>query len=52
MGNLDVSVKEITYVTAVQDGSRQWELLFILVALPGNLEVIKTLTGSFEHFLL
>ena len=52
MGNLDVSVKEIIYLTAVQDGQRQWGLLFMLVVLPGNLEVIKTLTRSFERFLL
>ena len=45
VGNLDVSVKEIIYVTAVQDGQRQWGLLFICgpsrksgghKALPGN----------------
>ena len=52
MGNLDVSVKEIIYLTAVHDGQRQWGLLFMLVVLPGNLEVIKTLTRSFGRFLL
>ena len=36
----------------VQDRQRQWGLLFILVALPGYLEIIKALPRSFEHFLL
>ena len=42
VGSLDVSEKEITYVTAVQDGQRQWGLLFVTAALPGSLEVVKT----------
>ena len=52
VGTLDVSEKEITYVTAVQDGQRQWGLLFVTVALPGSLEVVKTLQGSSDHFLM
>ena len=50
MGSLDVSVKEIIYVAAVQDGRRQWGLLFVTVVPPGSLEVVKALPGSFEHF--
>ena len=49
--NLDVSVKEIIYVTAVQVGYRQWGLLFVTVAPLGILEVVKALLGSSEHFL-
>ena len=40
------------WTDTVQDRQRQWELLFILVALQGYLEIIKALPGSFEHFLL
>ena len=32
VGNLDISVKEIIYVTAVQDGQRHGDFLFITVA--------------------
>ena len=48
--NLDVSVKEIIYVTAVLDRMRQWGL-FVTVVPPGSLEVVKSLPGSSEHFL-
>ena len=48
--SLDVSVDEIIDVTAVQVGWRQWGLLFITVAPPGSLEVVKALPGSSEHF--
>ena len=51
MGSLDVSVKEIIYVAAVQDGLRQWGL-FVTVAPPGSLEVVKALPGSSEHFFM
>ena len=51
MGNLDVSVKEIIYVTSIQDRMRQWGLLFVMVVPPGSLEVVKALPGSFERFL-
>ena len=40
------------WADTVQDRQRQWGLLFIGVALPGYLEIIKTLPRSFEHFLL
>ena len=50
--NLDVSVNELIDVTAVQVGWRQWGLLFITVAPPGCLEVVKALPGSSEHFLM
>ena len=50
--NLDVSVNEIIDVTAVWVGWRQWGLLFIIVAPPGSLEVVKALLGSSEHFLM
>ena len=52
MGSLDVSVKEIVYVTAVQDGQTQWALLFVTVAPPGSLEVVKALPGTSEYFLM
>ena len=52
MGSLDVSVKEIIYVAAVQDGWRQWGLLFVTLAPPGSLEVVKALPGSSEHFFM
>ena len=45
-------MKEIIYVTAVQVGYRQWGLLFVTVAPPGILEVVKALLGSSEHFLM
>ena len=38
-GDFDISFKEITYVAAVQDGWRQWVILFATVATPGSLEV-------------
>ena len=49
--NSDVSVTEIIYVAAVQVGWRQWGLLFVTVAPPGILKVVKALLGSYEHFL-
>ena len=52
MGSLDVSTREINYVAAVQDGQRQWGLLFVTVAPPGTLEVVKALPGSSEHFFM
>ena len=39
VGSFDTSFKEITYVAAVEDGWRQWVLLFVTVATPGSLEV-------------
>ena len=51
VGCLDISVKEIIYVTSIQDTMRQWGLLFVMAAPPGSLEVVKALPGSFEHFL-
>ena len=51
VGNLDISLKEVIYVTAIQDGQRHGDFLFITVALPGSLEVAKALPGSSEHFL-
>ena len=50
--NLDVSVNEIIDMTAVQVGWKQRELIFITVAPPGSLEVVKALLGSSEHFLM
>ena len=50
--NLDVSVNEIIDVTAVRVGWRQRGLIFITVAPPGSLEVVKALPGSSEHFLM
>ena len=50
MGSLDISVKEIIYVAAVQDGWRRSGLLFVTVVPPGSLEVVKALPGSSEHF--
>ena len=50
VGNMDASVKEIIYVTAVPDRMRQWGL-FVTVVPPGSLEVVKSLPGSSEHFL-
>ena len=38
-------------MTAVWDGQRQWGLLFVTGAPPGSLDVVKALSGSFEHFL-
>ena len=52
VGTLDVSVKEMIYVTAVVDGRRQWGLLSVTVVPPGGLEVVMALPGSFEHFLM
>ena len=52
VGNLDISLKEIIYVTAVQDGQRHGDFLFITVAPLWNLEVAKALPGSSEHFLM
>ena len=52
MGSLAVSVKEIIDVIAVQDRRRQWGLLFVTVAPPGTLEVVKALPGSSEHFFM
>ena len=52
MGSLAVSVKEIINVTAVLDGWRQWGLLFVTVAPPGSMEVVKALPRSSEHFLM
>ena len=52
VGSLDVSTREINYVAAVQDGQRQWGLLFVTVAPPGTLEVVKALPGSSEHFFM
>ena len=43
-------MNEIIDVTAVRVGWRQWGLLFITVAPPGSLEVVKALPGSSEHF--
>ena len=51
VGNLDSSLKEIIYVTAVQDGQRHGDFLFITVAPPWSLQVAKALPGSSEHFL-
>ena len=51
VGSLDISVKDIIYVTSIQDRMRQWGLLFVTVVPPGSLEVVKALPGSFEHFL-
>ena len=51
VGSLDISVKEIMYVTSIQDRMRQWGLLFVTVVPPGSLEVVKALPGSFERFL-
>ena len=34
VGNLDILLKEIIYVTAVQDGQRHGDFLFITVAPP------------------
>ena len=51
VGNLDVSVKEIIYVTAVQDGQRQWGLLFICGPSRKS-GGHKALPGNFEYFLL
>ena len=48
--NLDISVNEIIDVTAVQLGWRQWGLIFITVAPPGSLQVVKALLESSEHF--
>lgn len=48
---LTISVKEIIYVTALQNGWRQWGFLFVTVALPGTLEVVQALLGTSEHFL-
>ena len=50
--NLDISVNEIIDVTAVQDRQRQWGLLFVTVAPPESLEVVKALARSSEHFLM
>ena len=47
---LNISVKEIIDVTAVQNGWRQWGFLFVTVAPPGSLEVVQVLPGSSEHF--
>ena len=52
MGNLDISVKEIIYVTSIQDRMRQWGLLFVTVVPLGSLEVVKALPGSSEHFFM
>ena len=52
VGNLAVSVKEIIDVIAVQDRQRQWGLLFVTVAPPGSLEVVKARPGSSEHFFM
>ena len=52
MGSLHISMKDIIYVAAVQDGRRQWGLLFVMVAPPGSLEVVKALPGSSEHFFM
>ena len=52
MGSLGVLVKEIIDVIAVQDRQRQWGLLFVTVAPPGSLEVVKALPGSSEHFFM
>ena len=51
VGYLDISVKDIIYVTSIQDRMRQWGLLFVTVVPPGSLEVMEALPGSFEHFL-
>ena len=45
---LNISVKEIIDVTAVQVGWRQWGLIFITVAPLGSLEVVKALARSSE----
>ena len=45
-------MKDIIYVAAVQDGRRQWGLLFVMAAPPGSLEVVKALPGSSEHFFM
>ena len=52
VGNLDISLNEIIYVTAVQDGQRHVDFLFITVASPWSLEVAKALPGSSECFLM
>ena len=52
VGSLGVLVKEIIDVIAVQDRQRQWGLLFVTVAPPGSLEVVKALPGSSEHFFM
>ena len=52
VGSLGVLVKEIIDVIAVQDRQRQWGLLFVTVAPPGSLEVVKALARSSEHFLI
>ena len=52
MESLAVSLKEIIDVTAVQDRQRQWGLLFVTVAPPESLEVVKALARSSEHFLM
>ena len=44
-------LSEGDYVAAVQDGWGQWGLLFVTVAPPGILKVVKALLGSYEHFL-
>ena len=44
-------MKDVIYVTSIQDRMRQWGLLFVTVVPPGSLEVVKALPGSFEHFL-
>ena len=49
---LNISVKEIIDVTAVQNEWRQWGFLFVTVAPPGSLEVVKALARSSEHFLM
>ena len=51
VGNMDASVKEIIYVTAVPDRMRQWGL-FVTVVPPGSLEVVQSFPGSSEHFLM
>ena len=48
---LNISVKEIIYVTALQNGWRQWGFLSVTVALPGSLEVVQALLGTSEYFL-
>lgn len=49
---VEVSVKDILYVTAIWDGiTEKMGLLFVRADSPGSLEVVKALLGSFKHFL-
>ena len=43
-------MKEIIYVTSIQDRMRQWGLLFVTVVPPGSLEVVKALQEALSVF--